>query len=338
MPENPLIFLPNHRRRQTGPRWRRLLPPPWIRRALAFVLITALGALFADAASAAPAPPELAFEAPESMARHIEVLDAMDRAPLVDTMRLLGLDDPGPPIRVVITPEGSDAAQWMPSWGVAYAVGNAGLVVLVPSRVPGYPDRTLETVLHHEIAHVLIARAARRRPVPRWFNEGLAMVAAREARGEWGLDDRGRLMLATLRRGEDTLANLDQGFQGGSASASMSYALSAAFVRFLIQEEGERVIARIFEQLGNGVPFPQAIRRATGRTLGQLQGAFWDRLDLWNKWVPFLTSSTFLWLAITGLALVAFRRRRQRDAELRAQWDEEEEHRLSALPTDPWVH
>ena len=34
---------------------------------------------------------------------------------------------------------------------------------------------TLEDVLRHEVAHVLISRAAGGRAVPRWFHEGVAM-------------------------------------------------------------------------------------------------------------------------------------------------------------------
>jgi hypothetical protein len=41
--------------------------------------------------------------------------------------------------------------------------------------------------------------------------------------------------------------------------------------------------------------------------------------------VPFLTSSGVLWAAITFLAVVAIRRRRAKSAEMRAEWEVEEE-------------
>ena len=299
------------------------------------VLLTMLAPI---AGSQSPPAPELRFEAAPGLVAQVELFESFDSAPLAKTVAFLGLDDPGPPIRVLVVPEGAEAARWMPEWGVAYAVGNAGLVVLVPSRLPAYPDRSVEAVLHHEIAHVLIARAARRHPVPRWFNEGVAMVAARQGGQDWDLEDRGRLMLATLRRDQETLTELDRGFQGGAVSAGRAYALSAAFTRFLIDQEGPRAVPMILDQLGQGVPFPAAFRRATGKTLLDFETQFWDRLNLWNKWIPFVTSSTTLWLAITALALLAFRRRRQRDTELKAGWDEEERRRLESLPTDPWVH
>lgn len=289
-------------------------------------------------AFAQSAAPELRFEATGPLVAQIDSLRQLDTAPLAAMAELVGLENPGPPIRVLVAAEGSEEASYMPDWAVAYAVGNAGLVVLVPSRVPAYPDRTLETVLHHEVAHVLIARAARRRAVPRWFNEGVALVAARETDG-WKLSDRGRLVLATVRRNTNSLTQLDRRFQAGAHTAGMAYALSGAFVRYLVDDHGRGVIAHILDSVGRDIPFPEAFRRATGQSLMQAEAAFWDRLDFWNKWLPFLTSSATLWILITALALIAFYRRRQRDAELVAQWEEEEERRhLASLPSGPWVH
>ena len=32
------------------------------------------------------------------------------------------------------------------------------------------------------------------------------------------------------------------------------------------------------------------------RSMRELEKAFWSHLDFWNRWVPFLTSSAFVWL------------------------------------------
>ncbi|RMH23209.1 MAG: hypothetical protein D6696_01310 [Acidobacteria bacterium] len=263
--------------------------------------------------------PELRFEAPPRMAPLVERLQRVDRTRLLRVAELTGLSEPGPPIRVVLAPEGSAAARRAPSWGVGYAFGAAGLVVLMPSRVPGYPDQDLESVLLHEVAHVLIARAARRRPIPRWFDEGVAMAVSRH-----GLADRTHLIFATIGRGSLHLADLDAVFPRGSRAAARAYALSGAVVRWLIEEHGEDVVARILAGAGAGLPFDVAFERATGRSLAAAEAAFWRRMDFWNKWVPFLTSSIFLWLLVTALAIVSFVRRRQRDEEIRRRWDAED--------------
>ena len=305
--------------------------------------LAALVAIALASPAAARQPPELEFEAPAVLAPQVARLEKLDPASLVPIMDLLGLDHPGSPIRVQLAPEGSPAARRAPSWAVAYAIGGASLVVLIPSRVPSYPDHTLETVLRHEVAHVLIDRAAGRsagapgqghRRVPRWFNEGLAIHGSRD----WGFEDRARLTLATVRRGGVALADLDRRFSGGSHSAAGAYALSAAFVRYLLDQHGPFVASRIFEQLAQGHDFKAAFRRATGTTLAVEEQRFWRHLDIWSKWVPLLSSSTTLWMLITLLALWAFKRRRERDAEQFAAWDEEERRRLEHARTDEWVH
>ena len=286
-------------------------------------------------AEAAPAPPRLEIRGPASHDDLIERLENHDPSVFVPIMELLGLDDAGPTIVVKIAPEGSVDARRAPSWGLAYALGELGQVVLIPSRIAaegsrGYPDNSLEAVLRHEVAHVLIARAARRRPIPRWFNEGLAVFAVHG----WGIYDRPRLMWATLRRGP-SLADLEAGFRGGAGQAGRAYALAAAFVRFTFDHFGEGTAAGILRQVGQGESFEDAFRSATGVQLNRAESEFWQQLDFWNKWIPFLTSSTTLWAAIAALALVAFKRRRDRDAEMQARWDEEE---LENATTNGWVH
>lgn len=313
-----------------------------------------------DAVGAATLPnggvtntPVLLFEGPEAMNPLIERFQALDPSHLDDMMDLLGLDDAGGPIRVRLVTEASEEASLPPRWAVAYAIGNASLVVLIPSRVPGYPDKDLETVLYHEVAHVLVARAAGRRPVPRWFNEGVAMVAARDSGpGGWDLGDQGRLLWATIRRDGSQIAKLDRRFAEGPHGAARAYSLSAAFVRYLQDRFGPRTIARILEQQRQGRSFETAFRQATGASLYLVEEDFWQDLDMSHKWIPFLTSSATLWMIVTALALWAFRRRRQRDAELLAEWDERDSwqgiHWLPEAEAEaeessddrqgPWIH
>ncbi len=300
-------------------------------RNLAGVLLA--GCLTASLAIAAPNPPQLQFEGPEFRDAVLERLRAVDPESFVDLMELVGLEDPGPPIRVLVVAEGSPEARRAPSWSVGYAIGEAGLVVLMPSRIPAaptYPDNGLEAVLRHEVAHVLIARAAHRRPIPRWFNEGLAVFAVRNR----GMDDRTRLVWATLRRGP-SLRDLDAAFQSGSFRAGRAYALASAFVRFLLDRYGEHSAAAILDRVGNDEPFDEAFYAATGNNLATAEDRFWSHLDFWNKWIPFLTSSAMLWTMITGLALWAFKRRRDRDEAVREKWQQEE---LAEAPTDGWIH
>jgi hypothetical protein len=269
--------------------------------------------------------PLLRIEAPPELARQAAAVRALEAGNWTSLLRLVGLPDPGSPIRIVLAPEGSRLAHNVSSWVSGYAVPELDTVVLFPGRVPSYPDRNLETLLRHEIAHVLLARAAGGKAVPRWFNEGTATVAARE----WGIEDGARVALATIGRGPRSLSEVNAAFSGDGATAVRGYAVSAALVRSLLRRFGEDVVGRILARVSQGADFDEAFERGTGEGVGEFARGYFGRETLWSTWVPFVTSTTALWMLITLLALLAIKRRRERDAAIREAWAEEERRAVS---------
>ncbi|MDX1644045.1 MAG: hypothetical protein R3244_06785 [Thermoanaerobaculia bacterium] len=292
------------------------------RRPIQRLTLGLLAVLLATAAGAAVRSlPRLEVEAPPEHAALARELEALPAERFEPVMRMVGLERAGPPIRVDLATEDSPQADAAESWVAGYAYGALGHVVLFVERTPPYPDGSLEELLDHEVAHVLIARAAANRPVPRWFNEGVAMVAGHS----WGLEDTSRLTLAMLTESEMPLEGIDRLFAGHSGEVARAYALSGALVRDLLHRFGSRTVATILEQVRYGVAFEEAFFRATGTTVAELEESFWNRHSFWYRWVPILGSSATIWLGVTLLALLAFRRRKQRDAEIRARWEREEE-------------
>jgi hypothetical protein len=297
-------------------------------RALAMSLC--LMVLATPAMTAGPSP-ELLVEAPANLAAVADEVRTIGRGDFSSALVMTGLMGFSSPMRVVLAPPDSAVAQQTPGWVSGFADGASRSIVLFPDRVSRYPDDSMRTLVHHEVAHVLVAEAARGRPVPRWFNEGVATVVARE----WGIEDRARYAAAVVGRGPRTADALDRGFAEGGRRATRSYALSAAFVRWLRAEYGEFVTARILELLGRDMSFREAFVRATGDTLERAEHRFFVREALWHTWVPFLTSSGVLWAAITALAIVAIRRRRTKSAAMRQLWDVEEELQVLGNRAEP---
>ena len=270
--------------------------------------------------SIAASAPRLTIEAPASLELFAETLRGTDPAPLAEAAALVGLEDPGPPIRVILAEETSPAGRQAPSWAEGYAFGSEGVVVLIPGRARAYPYGSLEALLHHEVAHVLIDRAARGHPVPRWFHEGVAMAAARR----WTVADRGRLVVEMIPGRRIGPGELDELFRRGEGPARGAYTLSGAFVRDLLRRHGPRLPSRILPEVGGGMPFDEAFRRATGESPSGAADAFYRRENIWSRWVPLLTSTFTVWTGISLLALWAIRRRRARDARRKEEWAMEE--------------
>jgi hypothetical protein len=276
----------------------------------------------------APAPagpserdlPRLIVEAPEPYAGLARRLEGLPPERFRAAMGMIGLERAGAPIRVALVTETAPEARAAPPWVAGYAYGALGRIVLLVERTPSYPDGSLEALLDHEVAHVLVARAAAHHPVPRWLDEGVAMVAGHA----WGLADTSRLTLAAITRSGVPTAELDAMFAGHAGEVSRAYALSGALVRDLLRRYDREVVARLLGGVRLGLGFDEAFRRASGTTVARFEAAFWRRHSFWYRWVPLLGSSVTLWFAITLLALFAFRRRRRRDAEIRARWELEE--------------
>jgi len=292
---------------------------PVIMRCLSvYLAVLVLFAIEVDSATT----PTLVVEGSSRFGRDAARVEALAEGDFSIALELTGLEDFGPPVHVVLAAEDSPAAARVPAWVSGFTVAGRGLIVLFPQRVPSYPDRNLEALLHHELAHVLVARAARGRPVPRWFNEGLATVAARE----WGLEDRARSAAALIGKGPRSTADLDQAFEApGSAAARRAYAVSAALMRSLQHRFGNAMPGRVLHLIGRDLSFDEAFRRVTGSTVESATQRYFVKEAFWYTWLPFLTSSAVLWMAITLLALVAIRRRRERSAAMHAKWDAEEE-------------
>jgi len=131
-------------------------------------LLSALLLLFRTSAESA-APTQLVTEIQPGLPPAAARLAESPHDWLLRVMELVGVTQPGPPIRVLLAPESSPLAKSAPAWVAGYTNGVSDVVVLLPERTPSYPDGGLEDVLAHEVAHVLIYRATAGRRIPRWF-------------------------------------------------------------------------------------------------------------------------------------------------------------------------
>lgn len=270
--------------------------------------------------------PQLNIEAPSSdgqLAAARARLESFDRTRLRGVMQLVGLDDPGPAIRVVLASETSEWARQVPPSTAGFAVADDNLVVLFPSRSPTYPHDSLEDVLHHEVAHVLIARAAGGKPLPRWFQEGLAMAAERT----WGLEDQARLIQELTFVQPASLDEVNELFLKDDAGRTRAYTLAGAFVRDLIGEHATASTsapAALLARMAAGSSFDEAFALVIGHSVEDEEAAFWNRHRFWTRWGPFFTTTDALWMMVTMLAVYAVFRRRQQRAAQRKRWEEEE--------------
>ncbi len=271
------------------------------------------------------------MEAPDRLRAVAAQIGRLDPDRLAAVMRLVGLTDPGSRIRVALVPEETRLARDAPPWIAAFADADHDLIVLFPDRIGSYPHDTLEMVLHHEVAHILAARAAGGGRLPRWFSEGLASVAERS----WGIGNRSRFLWATLVAGQPTVTTLEGLFTAGEQDAGRAYIIAHALVRDLLRRHGSGVAARILASVAAGAPFDYAFADATGTTVRGAARVFWRTSGGWEEWITFIASPFTLWTLIATLSLAAIWRHRRRRAQQRRLWEAEERFEADGWEDSP---
>jgi len=261
---------------------------------------------------------QLRIEAPSELSAVRQRLESIDPQRFDDIAHLVGLTDAGPAIRVMLAPESSDLARSVSPWIAGFTVGES--VVLFPARSPTYPNNSLEDVMRHEIAHALIWRRSGGRPIPRWFNEGVAMVAERDR----GFEDQTQLFYQLVTGSRTSLDELDRLFEGGQSDQVRAYALAGAIVHDVFERLGPAGCAQILTRVDSGASFDAAFADVAGITPAAAESEFWQRQRIWTNWLPVITSTTTLWMAVTLLAILAIYRRRRRNREIEKQWEKDE--------------
>lgn len=225
---------------------------------------------------------------------------------------------PARPVRLIVTPDDSAfdsiVRGRVPEWGAAVAMPASNSIVIRASD--GVP--AVRQHLRHELAHLAL-REAVPRGVPRWLDEGYAVVAA----NEWDGTDVLRVNWAMVRGVRPSLRDVDRALQEPSATnAAGAYAFAATAARMLERLGRERGFEPIFAGLRAAGDLDAALRATHQMTIGQFEEQ-WQR-DLRRRygWMTLLGSATVFW-AFAALILAAlWSRSRMRYEARRAALDE----------------
>jgi hypothetical protein len=145
------------------------------------------------------------------------------------------------------------------------------------------------------------------------------------AERERGFQDQTQLLYQLISGPRTNLDELDRLFDGNPNQETRAYAISGAIVHDLLERHGPATGGEILRRVGMGVPFETAFASIVGRTAATAEFEFWQRQRIWTNWVPVLTSTTTVWLAVTLLALLAIYRRWRKNIAIAEQWEDEDD-------------
>ena len=208
----------------------------------------------------------------------------------------------------------------VPRWAAGVADGERRRIVLFGNHLDGYPHRDLNGLIAHEASHLILhAALPAGEDVPRWFDEGLAMVVERDL----SVYDAFQLARLSLLSGPFPLDAIDESWPSDGASARLAYAQSFGLVAFADELSGGGAPRRMVAAMRQGQPFDRAFERAYGVRPAILERLWRDRLTdrVWR--IPIYVLGGLLNAAMGLLAVVAVvkvrRVRRRRLAEMEAR-------------------
>ncbi|MCP4715140.1 MAG: hypothetical protein GY868_08495 [Deltaproteobacteria bacterium] len=208
----------------------------------------------------------------------------------------------------------------IPRWAIGFALPDENIIVLAVKQ-----RADLEQTFIHETHHILLGQAFKgKNNIPRWLDEGLAMMYARE----WSL---GRLSKVTMAALTDSLMPMDQiakSFPLELRDAELAYCQSFYFISFLKGKFGADTFKQFLKHYSRYRDFEWAIHRTY-----QIR---WERMDeLWLEyvalrfsWIPILSSTGFIWFVTSLIFLAGYVKKKVAARKKMRQWEIEERLRL----------
>jgi hypothetical protein len=239
-----------------------------------------------------------------------------------------------------------------PAWADATAYPKHGWIFLRRNSLRGGMAAQDVQVLDHELVHILLGQAFKKGAPPQWLQEGVAQWFS----GEYGPETLDRIAEGMLGPGLFSLGTLSHPFPRDPVRAQLAYAQSADFIAWLVGKYGQDVLPVLVKESVRGASFEAALRRATGRSMSQLDKAWSKRLKKSWLWVKAVANDSVLIGFASLFLFVAYARVRRRNRERLAEMARQDalEDRLLALlaeqaalneepkpqsnPPSEWIH
>jgi hypothetical protein len=217
--------------------------------------------------------------------------------------------------------------------GVAYSELGLVLLTLTPRHQENFE---LVQVFRHELAHIALHDAVGNHPIPRWFNEGFAVMAS----GETSFERMWALSSATISDRLLPLSQVERSFPNDESKASIAYAEASDVVRFLVRREDRHRFRSLVRELSAGRSLDMAAREAYGVDLVTLEHEWREDVAKRYTFWPVLFSGTAIWAGVLGLFVWGWRKRRARSQQTLARWarDEAREDQLRRLDDNGRIH
>ncbi|MEW5994703.1 MAG: peptidase MA family metallohydrolase [Candidatus Zixiibacteriota bacterium] len=206
-----------------------------------------------------------------------------------------------------------------PDWGAAAAIPERGAIV-IKSPDKFNVGKSPAELLAHEYAHLVVGHCSGFYSVPRWFDEGVAMLVSTE----WTWSDNVAMSKAAVFGEFMPLHKIDMVNRFNRSQAQVAYAQSYLAVKYLIDNYGSQSLARFLDQIAQGAGADDALLASCGATCAEFEEEFQDYLRARYNVVTLFTDTMFFWLALAVIVLIGVFLRYRKRRQYYKRWEQEE--------------
>jgi LPXTG-motif cell wall-anchored protein len=207
----------------------------------------------------------------------------------------------------------------IPDWGVGVAIPTKNYISIL-SPVGENFSQSFEEVLRHELAHIAVNKRAGGRLIPRFMDEGFAMMFAHQ----WTFGDDITISKAQLTGSLYSLWEIDGVNMLNSAQAKIAYAQSYLAVKYIIDTFGKQTFQRLLDGFKQGKSRDMVFQEVLGTGFIGFDKLFADYIKSNYHWIMILTDPIILWIGLALLFILGFFLIRRRNKDIYKKWEEEE--------------
>jgi|GEM_PF-1678517 len=219
----------------------------------------------------------------------------------------------------------------LPDWSAGATDLSRNRVILKSPRLGRTSIWDYDQTLRHEVMHIVLGQNVDPTRIPRWLNEGLAMIAG----GQQSLHQVYTLSQAVVRDDLISLGELERILQFDRPKATLAYAECVSAVRFLQSQFPPGTLQAIFARMNRSDnSFARVFEEETGLPMTYFEYHWQEHLTSKYRWITMMGSDTTLWIFFTLLVIVGYLLLRWRNRKKMQAWQEEEDRTDSGTDWD----
>ena len=188
---------------------------------------------------------------------------------------------------------------------VAYALPEKNVVVIDYSKMNTSPF-TLQTIVKHELCHLLLHHHIKAHNLPRWLDEGICQWAS-DGLADILMDTkRTRLPAAILSNSYFDLAKLTQRFPRDKNGLILAYEQSKSVVEYMSRQYGPQGIRDLLDLLRQGVDIESAFESRFAISFEKFEDQWRNHLKANINWFTYLSIHLYEILFVSAALLTIF--------------------------------